>query len=171
MTTFITAQQAVDLAFEDKSFYPDYISTAIIFECQEGNFKPALGKEYYAELLLQFAANNSSYTTANRFMMDNFLKLSLAYFVKAKIVPAQVARLSNSGLMAATGPNEIQASPAAMAKSVESHLASANFWLGSALSYMEDELNADNYPTYNRNREADATGGDNFNSSSVWVNL
>lgn len=171
MTSIISASQIITIAFEDKTFYANYILPDIILECQEANLKPDLGKEYYAELLSQFTANDSTYTTANRFIVENFLQKAIAWFVKAKIIPAIAAKLSNAGMLQMKGQTELVASSSSIPQVQENCIESAKFWLNAALEYMEDDSNKSNYLTYNNNRMQDQAGTENSNRISGWINL
>ena len=168
---FITAQEAINIAWEDKTFSTDYIQDNIIIECQESNILTPLGKLYYKELMTQFAANDSSYTAANKFIVVNYLKKAIAYYVKAKIYPNQAAKLTNAGVVANDpDPYTKQAGDAAAGKAGANSTQSGDFWLNSALQYMEDDDNKLNYPTYNNNLSSDR-GSQNFNTFRSWVNL
>lgn len=164
----ITAEQIIALAFEDKNFSPAYIADDIIIEVQQGNIRDSIGKKYYEELLSQTTAN--TVTTANKEIIENYLKKSIAWFVKAKIAPGHAAKMVNAGIVSNTVEYGNVASSTNIQNLISASLSSANFWLTDAMKYMEDDANKINYPTYNNNKSCD-TGSGRTNPIRSWVNL
>ncbi len=170
MYKLINAEEIILIAFEDKNFSEEYIQDETILECQEINLPGTIGRELYEELQTQSSQGGSIYTAENKFLVDNYLKKAIAYFVKAKLYPLMVAKLMNAGVITHRDQEDTQASSAInIASAINATVASAEFWLRAAIHFMEQENQINNYPLYhdfirkNTNNE--------INTFSSWINL
>jgi hypothetical protein len=170
MTLFLTAEEIINIAFEDKNFSKDWISDNVIIECQDGNLREALGKIYYKELLLQFGTN--TLTDANKYVIETYLKKSVSYYVKSKMYAPMSAKINNAGINQNTpDPYTTAAHPANAQRAQQAAEQSGEYWLRECLNYMEDDDNSSNYPTYMSNRPTDEPGAANVGTFAGWLNL
>lgn len=92
----ITAQQVKDTLPEVNDNIPDELIVQHIKIAQQMKIRPILGYDYLYELQTQVSGN--SVTTANQFILDNYLYMILALHVQLRLTINNTYQLENAGL-------------------------------------------------------------------------
>lgn len=101
-TNLITSEEVVKLSFvEDKNFLDTKIKATLIFAAQEDYIRPVLGESLYYELQRQ--VRESSLTTLMTLLLDEYVKPTLAYYVKYLALPSLSRPVRNTGIQQFTG--------------------------------------------------------------------
>ena len=95
-TEFITINEVENLAINQSEFDP-YIFTKYIITTQRKYVKPALGGDYYDELLTQ--VEGSTLTADNETIIESFIKPMLAHYVVYECYNRIHYQISNQGTM------------------------------------------------------------------------
>lgn len=98
----ITSREVVELSFvEEKNFLDTKIKGSLIFAAQEKYILPILGEGLYSELQVQI--RDSSLTTLMTLLLNDFVKPTLAYYVKYLAAPSLSRPIKNTGIQQFTG--------------------------------------------------------------------
>jgi len=92
----MTAQQIKSTLPDVNDHIPNELITQHIKIVQQMKLRPILGYDYMYEL--QNQVSGSSLTTANQFILDEFLYMILALHVQRRLVMGQSYQLENNGL-------------------------------------------------------------------------
>lgn len=95
MTLLITQEEVIRLSFEDKNFNKAKIKDAVILTAQYNWLRPVLGDAFYISLLNEIA--NDGLNQNNAFLLEDYIKPCLAYYVKFTVATDLMLEMTNKG--------------------------------------------------------------------------
>lgn len=148
MAQLISAREVIDTCFTNKNTLPALIKDSFIEVAQLQHIRPVLGDDFYDEIVAQNESN--SLTTANKKLVDDFLKDTLAFYVKFEALEDISFNTTSKGVRSIddefTSP-ATDAQRANLALKIRSH---ADALRDKMIRFIEDDDNIDDYPTYKK---------------------
>lgn len=148
MAQLISAQEVINTCFTNKNTLAILLKDSFIEVAQLQHIRPVLGDDFYDEIVLQ--NNNDSLTTDNKKLVDDFLKDTLAFYVKFEALEDISFNTTSKGVRSIddefTSP-ATDTQRANLALKIRSH---ADALRDKMIRFIEDEDNIDKYPTYKK---------------------
>ena len=133
----MTAAEVVDLAFGGtNNLHPEEISEATILAAQRKYLLPVFGEA----LLEEFLAGEHAA------LVDDFVKLALALYVKRLMLPVLAARVGTAGVVKYLGEGFAEVDAATLCRLMRRTKANADAIIDAVVDYVE--LNPQSFPSY-----------------------
>lgn len=161
-TEIITVAEVKDLALKtanfDSALIEDYLLPA-----QRQYIKPYLGKDFYNEMLEQ-VSGDSSMTSDNSALLNDWIKPALAHFVVNDALPAIRVNITSTGVMVNTSETSQSASSGDASMLRQSNIAMGERWLKHATDFIAEEQEDDStkFPLF-------SCGGSNKGNKSMFI--
>lgn len=152
MSQFITAQEVIDIAFTNVNTDIELIKDFMIEVAQEEHIRPVLGNtsllsdSLYEELVTQ--NNACTLTTDNETLINDYIKPSLAFYIKFEVLTDMAINTTSKGLMV----NNSETSRAAdgqeradLANKAKSH---GDTLRDKMVRWLDDDAQLTKYPKY-----------------------
>ena len=94
---FLTAQEVINLAFTNKNTDPELINKEILVLTEIAHIKEELGEEFFIHL--KDAFTNSTETTDETALMNNWIKPCLAWFTRFELILEIQNQSTSSGIV------------------------------------------------------------------------
>lgn len=133
----ITSSEVINLAFSSvEQITPGIVKETKIEAAQERYIRPAFGEEMYDAM------------TAGRYpeFVNDYLKPTLAYFVRHDLIPEVSTPVGNTGAMVPSANHANAATDKQRELAMDSAMNSANALLGKAIRHIE--AHRDGFPEY-----------------------
>ncbi len=140
----ITASEVINLSINQGNIDAELIKENIIKVAELENIKSFLTDDLYKKISDE--NKTGSFTGKNKELLDNYLKPSLAYFVKSKFILENGIRTTNSGSMVNESEVARSATRGERADQIEEAKLNGKTFLGEARKFIDD--NKDDFPDF-----------------------
>ena len=145
MTLLITAEQVIDNALTHKNVNKTLIKDAFIRASQEDYIRPVLN-DLYPILLQQIEADNV--TTVNQTLLDEHIIPTMAFYVKAQVLPDLSLQQTSSGVVQFDNEFSSPVTNQQRADLIAKSLDIGDSLRDEMIRFLEDDDNKDDYPDY-----------------------
>lgn len=146
MAKLVTALEVIENAFLSDTIDTSYIIDSYIEVVQEEQIRPTLTKDLYEIIVSQSA--NSTLTSANETLLNDYIKPALCFFVAVDIVDHLAIKTSNKGLMKGTSETSEQATKEERADIKTRYREQGQTMLDKLIRFIEHDDNNADYPLY-----------------------
>ena len=150
----VTSAEVISNSFTNANTDPALISNNTILLSELAHLKSAIGKKFYEELKTQ--NNNSTLTTENQTLMDDFLVRCLCWFVRFEVINEVQSNSSSMGIVHNVDEFATIIDPAELNAYKQDTYRKSEVYLKDMLEFLNDSDQTGDYPTYDANRPCDA---------------
>lgn len=141
----ITAQEVIDIAFNDVNFLPSKIKSSYIDIAMYDFLRPEIGADFYDAIIAD--QEKQTPTPAITTFVNTYLKPSLAFYVKYVAIPDIATSLSNMGLINEFSQTSNTVSDRQRGELMQQTKNNAEALMKKAIDYLEK--NSTDFPDYN----------------------
>lgn len=157
--TLVTASEVISNSFTNQATDVSLITDNIITIAELAHIKPMLGLDMYEELKTQ--NHNSTLTSANTTLINDFLKSTLCWFVRFEVMNEISFNTTSSGVMANIDEFSVLATPEQFNMQKQDTLRKAQILMEDMLAYIQHEDQTNDYPLFGKDGDSSMPSSDN----------
>ena len=140
-TKIITVAEVEDNALKTATF-DDALLEDFILPAQRHYLRPFLGNDFYTDILAQ-VAGDSSYTSDNSTLVEDWIKPMLSYYIVYDAFPSIRINITSKGVMINQSETSVSASNSEAANLRQHYLSMAERWQKDVKQYIYDQQDLD----------------------------
>lgn len=145
-----TSTDVISRCFTNENTDPYLISDNSLILSELAHIKDALGIKFYGELKLQ--NDGGTLTTANTTFLNDYLKDTLAWFIRFEVINEIQMNSSSSGIITNMDEFSDIVSPDELDVYKQDTYRKAEIFLKDAIDFLNDTDQSGDYPTYESNK-------------------